>query len=226
MDRYLAGSPALRVGQGFAGGQAVTLTVTGIGTVSVPSGLLGLGDAGYVDPGAVLRVPVPPGAYPVLVTRFDRTRANGSPWTVNATLSVVLNDLPEQRRGPLPTTGPTAGPAAEPTADPADPAAEPGGLDRVGVDGGVVAAFDWAAYEVLCAEDEEQFAEFFLTDMAARPTPWDHPLPGRPENLVADESGYGDGGYPVYGGFAADGRLTAVHVDFNTAASTPDRYPD
>lgn len=39
-------------------------------------------------------------------------------------------------------------------------------------------------------------------------------------------SGYSDGGNLVHGGFAADGRLVAVHIDFNNAALTPNRYQD
>ncbi|WP_405889791.1 DUF4241 domain-containing protein [Streptomyces sp. NBC_00133] len=209
MNEYFAASPALRAGPGYAAGQAVTLTVATIGTVSVPSGSLGIGDPGYANPDALLQVPVAAGTYPVRVTRFDRTRNNGMPWTCNATLSVVLADVPEQRRGPLPT---------------ADPSANPSEMDIVGVDGGEVAVLDWAAYHRLWEEDEERLESFFLDDVSGLPRPWDTLLPGRPENVVADQSGYGDGGYPVYGGFAADGRVVAVHVDFNNAALTPNRY--
>ncbi|MCX4821327.1 DUF4241 domain-containing protein [Streptomyces sp. NBC_01142] len=211
MSEYFAASPALRPGPGYAAGRPVTLTVHRIGNVSVPSGALGLGDPGYPAPDSLLKVPVDPGKYAVVVTRFDTARNNGTPWTVNATLSVVLADLPEQRRGPLPTD---------------DPSAKPSEMDVVGVDGGVVAAIDWSAYALLCEQDEEQLESFFLDDMASRPTPWNAPLPGRTENVVADQSGYGDGGYPAYGGFADDGRLVAVHIDFSNAALTPDRYRD
>lgn len=211
MGEYFATSPALRAGPGYADGKSVTLTVHSIGTVSVPSGRLGIGDPGYPDPDTLIQVPVTPGSYAVVVTRFDRTRLNGTPWTVNAALSVILADLPEQRRGPLPTS---------------DPSATPSDMDIVSVDGGVVTFLDRAAYEQLCEWDEEQLESFFVDDMASRPMPWDHPLPGRPENVVGDQSGYGDGGYPVYGGFTATGQLVAVHVDFDNAGLTPNRFPD
>ena len=203
------GSPALRTSAGIVDGETVNLSVVPLGTVSVPSGVLGVGDPGHIDAGLLLRVPVAPGAYPVLVTRFDRTRRDGDPWTVSAALSVVLSELPEQRRGPLPTDTPRLDPEA---------------MDTVGVDGGVVGFLDWAAYDLLCTEEEELMESFFFDEMAARPMPWDQPLPGRSENLVADQSGYGDGRYPVYAGFAADGRVVAVHVDFNNAALTSDRF--
>lgn len=93
------------------------------------------------------------------------TTAHRQRHTVNATLSVVLADLPEQRRGPLPTD---------------DPSAKPSEMDVVGVDGGVVAAIDWSAYALLCEQGEEQLESLFLDDMASRPTPGTPCCPAAP----------------------------------------------
>lgn len=206
---YLTASPALRAGPGYASDNPVVLTVTGIGTVSVPSGTLGVGDPGYADPRALLRVPVDPGAYMVMATRFSLPRVDRTRRTYNAAVSVILADRPESIRRPLPVPGGEA---------------EPTDMDTVGVDGGVMAFLDWVAFQQLWERDEAALESFFLDDLAARSMPWDAPLPGRTENVVADQSGYGDGGYPVYGGFADDGGLVAVHVDFNNAALTTTRF--
>jgi hypothetical protein len=42
------------------------------------------------------------------------------------------------------------------------------------------------------------------------------PLPGaaQGENIVIVHSGWGDGSYPVVGGYDASGRLIRVHIDF------------
>ncbi|QKW07499.1 DUF4241 domain-containing protein [Streptomyces sp. NA04227] len=214
MSEYFTASPALHTGEGHAAGRTVQLTVSELGKVSVPSGTLGMGDPGYADPDALLQVPVPPGEHPVLVTRFVRTRDDGTPWTCNAALSVIIaghgNGMPpEARRGPLPTSV---------------PGADPDGCDVVGVDGGEVAVLDWTAFHDLWERDEEALETYFLDELSALSRPLDVPLLGRPENVITDSSGYGDGGYPVYGSFSAKGQLLAVHVDFNNAGLTASRF--
>ena len=40
------------------------------------------------------------------------------------------------------------------------------------------------------------------------------PLAKHNENIVIFHSGWGDGSYPVVGGYDAAGKLSAVHIDF------------
>jgi len=212
------------------------------GVLRVPSGRLGIADPGYDLRGRTGRsdlgeVQIPPGSHPVQVTQAAISRRDhGSAVldTRTAYVSVLLGAGAEVHRRKL---------ALLPQGQ-APPPLEDDEFIGFGVDGGraclvdaeaaqrsypsVDAWFvrfhpetrawwgdppeedgDWfdALYEPLDPDPESGEAPRPVVNLA---------LPHAPEgeNVVAVNSGWGDGDYAVVGGYDADGRLAVVHVDF------------
>ena len=93
------------------------------------------------------------------------------------------------------------------------------------VDSGVGSMMDAgaAAYFLKKLEDEashnrDDYANFMVSEMEKkRVQTWDWGIfgqPGSPANMVAVSSGLGDGRYPSYFGFDAEGRVTEFVTDF------------
>jgi hypothetical protein len=165
-------------------------------------------------------VPVPPGTYPVRVTLADVSGKRNGSHMREAYVSLLLGGGPEVRR-----------------------AYQFG----VSVDAGAVCFVDAAAVRSAMPPKErasapnawwDTWAEITMgwgrrrnkrDSWAGRMSDPQHiraglaniplPLGQAGENIVLAHSGWGDGGYPVIAGFAADGTPVAVHIDLYIVAS-------
>ena len=213
------------------------------GVLRVPSGRLGIADPGYDLRGRTGRsdlgeVQIPPGSHPVQVTQADISgRDHGSPVldTRTAYVSVLLGAGAEVHRRKLALV--PQGAVPPPLADDEFMGFGVDGGMACLVDAEVAqrsypdfsarlarhypetrawlgdqpddADADWfdALYEPLDPDPESGEAPRPVVNLA---------LPHAPggENVVAVNSGWGGGYYAAVGGYDANGRLAAVHVDF------------
>ena len=209
---------------GYAGTVSVgpdtyTLTVVDCGTLKLPTGKLGACDP-FVGLSGVDRsyLDVPVGEFPVSVTIADVSPEQDASHFREAYVTVRFSDAPEQTRRLLRMS-------AEGTMENDLP---PGEFYGFGVDAGTVCMVDAGALkdgvpEDVLTWDEEMFQPddgagwFDLMDDPEhiREGLANLPLPRTPEhaNILIAHSGWGDGVYPVVGGYAADGQLVAVHID-------------
>jgi hypothetical protein len=175
----------------FAAGRAVklekkkgTIDVRSVGTLSVTTGILVVGDLAYgpyVLSPAGLRVP--PGNYPAEVAiAFGR----------NLALRVRLSDHMVVKWHPADM-------------------GESGG-HVIGVDAGNAAIMDLAAIATLNARDKERIFDLYAR-ASGRPRSLMLSLVGANDTVVAD-SGWGDGSYPVYWGVDAHQQPAVLLVDF------------
>jgi hypothetical protein len=205
-----------------ADGRGWQLSVVDCGDLVVPTGHLVA-----CDPFSNLEdaldgpfVRVPPGKYPVRVTVADVSGKRNGSHLRHAYLSLLLGDGPEVRRTYQ---------------------------SGVGVDAGTVCFVDAAVVRAAMPPNTpasgqnawwNTWAEITMgwgrrrnkrDSWAARMADPHHigaglanvplPLGQSGENVVLAKSGWGDGGYPVIGGYAATGALVAVHVDLYVVAS-------
>jgi hypothetical protein len=89
------------------------------------------------------------------------------------------------------------------------------GTAGFGVDGGTGGI---GSAEAVRAVTSEADIDFFLDTLEAHSVPtWDWANittdPISRANIIGFSTGYGDGGYPVYAGIAADGRVVSVVID-------------
>jgi hypothetical protein len=212
------------------------------GVLRVPSGRLGIADPGYDLRGRaghsdLGEVQIPPGSHPVQVTQAAISRRDhGSPVldTRTAYVSVLLGAGAEVRRRKL---------ALVPRGE-APPPLEDDEFIGFGVDGGRACLVDAEAAQRSYPNVDAWFVRFhpetrawwgdppeedgdwfdaLYGPLGSQPQPGEEPravvnlaLPHAPEgeNVVAVNSGWGDGYYAVVGGYDANGRLAVVHVDF------------
>ena len=212
------------------------------GVLRVPSGRLGIADPGYDLRGRTGRsdlgeVQIPPGSHPVQVTQAAISRRDhGSAVldTRTAYVSVLLGAGAEVHRRKL---------ALLPQGQ-APPPLEDDEFIGFGVDGGRACLVDAEAAQRSYPSVDAWFVRFHPETRAwwgdppeedgdwfdamygpldSHPKPDQEPrpvvnlaLPHAPEgeNVVAVNSGWGDGYYAAVGGYDANGRLAAVHVDF------------
>lgn len=99
------------------------------------------------------------------------------------------------------------------------PAADPRGGHVIGVDTGTVCIVDYVAYAAMTRREKVAAYERFTE--ASRPAAAEIPLGGADVGLAFD-SGYGDGGYPVYWGVDAQGSVAQLVVDFMILADQDD----
>ena len=198
---------ALAEGDHAVNGHPYRLRVVDCGEIFLPSGRLAV-----CDPFAGMRrggnsiIAVPPGRHRVRVTLAD-----AGAHLCSAYASLLLSSVPEARREPLAPSFP--------------------------VDSGTACFVDDEALSYGMPPEEDWYLELFET---GRPGAWfaskedprhiregiaNLPLPlGRDgSNLVLFPSGWGDGVYPVIGGYDAEGGLVAVHVDFSVIPITEER---
>ncbi len=204
-------------------GRRVQLAVIGLGELNVESGRLGACDpyAYLYDP---VVLPVPPGRYPVLVTVADVSEAQDGSHLREAYLSVVFSDAP---------------PEAVEAAPNEVGIPEDGEYWGVGVDAGTVgfvdadaidrcmpgAGSDWYSDVYDTGGADGWFAQMDADD----PHPAGTanivlPLATDGENVVLSHSGWGDGFFPLLRTVAADGTVTAIHIDL-LVVGAPEEVP-
>lgn len=203
---------ALRPGIVVAGGEPHEIAVVDCGELALPSGRLVAADPFVTLTRENDYYAVAPGRYPVRVT-VDETLAR------EMYVSLLLSNAPEVTRAPLIPLRHDGTPY---------PAPEPGEEYGVPVDAGTVCFVDDEAVRRGMPADESTWFEtvfddgsgaswFSRMDSAShhRPGLANIPLPLATDgaNIVICHSGWGDGFYPVIGGFDADERLVAVHID-------------
>lgn len=161
-------------------------------------------------------VRVAPGVYPVVVTVADVSGEQDGSHLREAYASLVLRGEPEVRRSVL-----QPGPDGESV-----PELAPDEYVGFPVDTGTACFADGGAVESAMPEGDwytdvfdtgEPDAWFEWMDDAAHIQPGianiTLPLATGGENIVVFHSGWGDGYYPILGGYDAAGRMVAVHVD-------------
>ncbi len=153
---------------------------------------------GMGAPSFLVTVPVPPGRHRVTATAFVHTYGDGRRRTFNASASLVVSEGDRASREILRT------------ADGGN-SREPEEMHWVSVDSGTCGFADARRLEAAMAD--ERWDAFIDQELPRVPLPWVVDLPGGGD-LVAVESGLGDGGYPVFGDYDGHGDLLAVHVNF------------
>ncbi|MCI0155112.1 DUF4241 domain-containing protein [Leifsonia shinshuensis] len=193
-------------------GRQVQLAVVGLGDLSVESGRLGACDpfAYLYDP---VVLPVPPGRHPVFVTVADVSEAQDGSHRREAYLSVVFSEAASTVVEPAPNEG---------------GAPEDGLAWGVGVDAGTVGFVDADAIDrCMPGDGSDWYSDVFDTGGddgwfaqmdADSPYPAGTaniplPLAADGENVVLSRSGWGDGFFPLLRTLAADGMVTAIHID-------------
>jgi hypothetical protein len=209
---------ALREGDFNIRGLLLRFEVVDCGDLHLPSGRLVACDpfAG-MSQGGNPYVQVPAGKFPVRVTIADVSgQADGSHLR-EAYGSLLLSDAPEVTRRILTPLSEGETP----------PAIAEGEFIGFGVDAGTACFVDDEALAQGMPPEEDWLEGLFEND---DPASWfarmddpDHirdgianillPLGSHGENLVLFHSGWGDGLYPVIGGYDQDGNLVAVHID-------------
>lgn len=204
---------ALHPGTVVVGGDPHEIVVVDCGELLLPSGRLVTADPFVTLTRENDYYPVPAGRYPVRVT-LDATMGR------EMYVSLLLSSGPEVARAPLLPYRPNGEPYPPPDTD-----------DEYGVpvDAGTVCFVDDEALRRGMPEDEtEWYGEVFDTgeenswfSQMDATTPLNAGLANIPLPLATDgasiilcHSGWGDGFYPVIGGFDADEKLVAVHIDF------------
>lgn len=166
-------------------------------------------------------VAIPPGDYAVKVTLADVSDASDGSHLREAYASLLIDEAAEEvvRRiiTPLPD-----GTAADPEIG------EDGEFHGFPVDAGTACFVDGGALEACMPDENTWYEGLFEND---KPESWfarmddpthirdglaNIPLPSarNGENIIIIHSGWGDGFYPVVGGFDASGRLVRIHIDF------------
>ena len=181
----------------YTSSSQVRTQVVEVGTVRVPSGSVAVGDPG-LGGGYLLMVPVPAGSHRVYGTTFEHVYDDGRRKTFTGAVSLVLAEGERVSREILrEASGGNDRPEEE--------------LHWVSVDTGACGFADAAA--ITAALESDRWDDFMYREMASIRLPWVATLPAGGD-LVAVESGLGDGGYPVFGDYDARGALLAVHVNF------------
>ena len=203
---------ALHHGTVVVGGDPHEIVVVDCGELLLPSGRLVAADPFVTLTRENDYYPVPAGRYPVKVT-LDATMGR------EMYVSLLLARAPEVARAPLLPYRPNGEPYPPPDTD-----------DEYGVpvDAGTVCFVDDEAVRRGMPEDEsEWYGEVFdtgeekswfsqmdaTTPLGAGLANLPLPLASDGANIILCHSGWGDGFYPVIGGFDAAENLVAVHID-------------
>lgn len=205
----LADLYALRSGPAPMGADQCALTVHDIGPLTVLSGRVEASDP-FVNLGQGLVVSVPAGQAPVFLTVAEVPYSNGHTELRNAYLSLILGEEP-----PL---------TVEYVTPEGKPPAPPGKIYGLSVDAGLAGFVDTQAVAeipddlyntVLDTGHPGAWIDIFSKDPRI-PKYANTIVPFAPahQNIVFCESGWGDGFYPLLATRAADGRMTALHLDF------------
>jgi hypothetical protein len=203
---------ALRAGQHRIEDELHEIVVVDCGDLSMSSGRLVAADPFVMLERKNAYYRVPPGTYPVRVT-LDETIQR------EMYVSLIVAAVPEVERRLLTPFKPGGEPYPEPEVET---------FYGVGVDSGTVCFVDDEAIQRGMPADESTWFEglfdnesnncwFKLMDdpahIRAGLANIRLPLAGDGANIVISHSGWGDGFYPVVGGYDAHGTLVAVHID-------------
>ena len=209
---------ARRAGSVSLGRRSLRLQVFECGDLFLPSGQLVV-----CDPFAAMRqvgnavVAVPPARYPVSVTVADVSDEQDGSHTREAYATLLMSDQPEVTRKLLVPLAPGEAP----------PRLDPDQYHGFVVDAGTGCFVDAHSLEVAMPPEDQWHDSLFDNPS---PLSWFNrmddpghirdglaniplPLATNGENLVLFHSGWGDGVYPVIGGYDVTGALVAVHVD-------------
>jgi len=203
---------ALQPGQHLIGDEVHNIVIIECGDLLLPSGRLVAADP-FVT--LIRQNPyhlVPPGSYPVRVTLDDTIERE-------MYVSLILASTSEAERHFLTPLRPYGEPS---------PVPEEGSYYGIAVDAGTVCFVDDEAVQQGMPVDElSWFDELFENDgddswfrvmddpAHIRPGLANIHLPRAEDgaNIIICHSGWGDGFYPVVGGYDAEGHLVAVHID-------------
>lgn len=209
-------------------GAVFVLSLTDCGSLFLPTGRLVA-----CDPFVCLEasnnpyVPVPPGRYPVVATMADVSGRGDGSHMREAYASLILDGAAVEVKRRIIT----------PCADGAPPPEMIDGDQYRGfpVDTGTACLVDDGAVAAAMPGGnwhDELFDNGRPDSWFARMDDRDHiragianialPLAGNGENIVIIHSGWGDGSYPVVGGYDASDRLVRVHIDFMVVFPEPD----
>ena len=195
------------------------LSVVGCGTLVVPFGRLVACDPfAYMQPTGNPYITIPPGQYPIKVTLADVSGREDGSHIREAYATLLLSNEPEITRHVL-----------TPLVDNA-PMPEIAEDEFIGfpVDAGTACFVDEGALASGMPSREHWHDDLFDNQ---EPTSWFHrmddphhirpglaniPLPFATNgaNIIIIHSGWGDGVYPIVGGYDRDERLVRVHIDF------------
>lgn len=202
------------------------LSTIDCGKLKVPSGNLVC-----CDPFACMEktgnsfVKIPSGEYQVVVTLADVSQAHDGSHVREAYASLILSDAADE----------VTRKCLQPTADgiPTSERLEDGEFFGFGVDAGTACFVDAESLQEGMPDSDDWYEELFENeDDNCWFNVMDNPEHIRdgianielPEsscnnNLILFHSGWGDGFYPVVGGFDANNNLVAVHIDFFVASN-------
>lgn len=206
------------------------LSVVDCGRLNMPSGQLVACDPFvFMDKTDNPAIAVPPGAYAVKVTLADVSEKSDGSHMREAYATLLIDETAEEVTRRIITPLPD-GTSADPEID------DDGEFHGFPVDAGTACFVDGGALEACMPEQETWYETLFETD---QPDCWfarmddptqireglaniQLPLAKVGENIVLIHSGWGDGFYPVIGGFDAAGRLVRVHIDFQVVFPNED----
>lgn len=204
------------------GGETYTLAVVDCGELITPTGRIAV-----CDPFTCMEVAgnpaltISPGRYPVKVTLADVSGKMDASHIREAYASLLLKNGVEVRRGGL-------------VLEKSRSLFEEGGEEFFcfPVDSGTACFVDEGALAYGMPDGAQWYEDIFDS---GQPDDWFHrmddpnhiraglaniPLPLAQDgaNLILIHSGWGDGIFPVVGGYNEDGELTAIHIDFNVVS--------
>lgn len=202
---------ALRPGSFLIGSETHVIIVVECGELALPSGRLVAADPFVTLERVNAFYQVPPGQYPVRAT-IDETLQR------EMYVSLILSPAPEVRRQVMTPLQPEG--ESFPNVE--------GGAYGIPVDSGTVCFADDATIRRYMPEDVATWYESLFE--SERPNSWfslmddpNHirdglanirlPLAPNGENIILAHSGWGDGFYPVVGGYDDADELVAVHID-------------
>lgn len=191
------------------------------GNISIPSGkLYCLDPVTYDCHWEDLSIPVPVGRHRVLITYVDLSDEVDSEHYREAYATIVFDGGSDEvvRRIITPMSDGTA----------ARPESLDGNMDSFPVDFATACFADLEVMRHLVAIQDDAMAQAEYVDPA---DPWfeamenpndifqgvaNVPIPslGKDASIVLFHTGWGDGGFPIVGGYDRDERLISVHVDF------------
>lgn len=201
-------------------GKNHTLSVVDCGFLLMPTGRLVVCDPfAALEKNSDLFVQVPPGRYRVIVTLADVSDDNDGSHMREAYATLMLDETAVEARRRIIT--PCRDAVCPPEMD------DDGTYYGFPVDAGTACFVDQGAVDMLMPEGdwyEDMFDNGTPNSWFARMDDPNHiragianislPQSRQGENIVIVHSGWGDGHYPIVGGYDASDRLVRVHIDF------------